>query len=106
VRRQLARSLAAAFAVVLGLCFPRGVRAHAPESSLYSRYEATTSGRTIAFVFAFPTRAILPLVSTLANKTTERSELGTYRELFSDYMFARFSVSNGGEPCDRFFTFP
>jgi hypothetical protein len=89
-----------AFAFALATV-PRVVTAHAPESSLYSRYEATTSGDTIAIVFAFPTRAILPLVSTLANKTVERSDLGSYREPFSRYLFDRFSISNDGQPCDH-----
>jgi hypothetical protein len=79
----------------------RTVAAHAPESSLYSKYEATTSGDTIAIVFAFPTRAILPLVSTLAAKTVERSDLASYREPFSRYLFDRFSVSNDGQPCEH-----
>jgi hypothetical protein len=95
------RALAAALLLVLGLCSPRTVTAHAPESSLYSKYEATTSGDAIAFVFAFPTRAILPLVSTLANKTIERSDLASYQEAFSRYLFDRFSVSNDGEPCEH-----
>jgi hypothetical protein len=77
------RALAAALLVLLGWCSARTAAAHAPESSVYSRYEATTSGDTIAFVFAFPTRAILPLVSTLANKTLERSDLAAYQEPFS-----------------------
>jgi hypothetical protein len=68
---------------------------------MYSRYEATTSGDAIAFVFAFPTRAILPLVSTLANKTVERSDLASYQEPFSRYLFDRFSVSDDGEPCEH-----
>jgi hypothetical protein len=83
------------------VCAPRTVAAHAPESSLYSRYEATTSDDTIAIVFAFPTRAILPLVSTLANKTVDRSDLASYREPFSRYLFERFSISNDGVPCDH-----
>jgi hypothetical protein len=88
--------------LVLGLCSARIATAHAPESSLYSRYEATTSGdTTIAFVFAFPTRAILPLVSTLANKTVDRDDLASYREPFSWYLFDRFSVSNDGAPCEH-----
>ena len=95
------RLLAAVLLLVLGLCAPRTATAHAPESSLYSKYEATTSGDTIAFVFAFPTRAILPLVSTLADRTVERSDLPSYREPFSRYLFARFSVANDGEPCEH-----
>jgi hypothetical protein len=99
--RLLSRALAALL-LVLGLCSPRAATAHAPESSLYSRYEATTSGdTTIAFVFAFPTRAILPLVSTLANKTVDRDDLASYREPVSGYLFDRFSVSNDDAPCDH-----
>ena len=97
---RLSRALAA-LPLVLGLCSPHTVTAHAPESSLYSKYEATTSGDTIAFAFAFPTRAILPLVSTLADKTIERSDLASYRGPFSRYLFDRFSVSNDGEPCEH-----
>ncbi len=95
------RAVTAALLLVLGLCPSRTATAHAPESSLYSKYEATTSGDTIAFVFAFPTRAILPLVSTLADKTIDRSDLASYREPFSRYLFDRFSVSNDDEPCEH-----
>ncbi len=101
---RFSRALAAVLlvlALVLGLGSPRTAAAHAPESSLYSKYEATTSGATIAFVFAFPTRAILPLVSTLADKTLARSDLASYREPFSRFLFDRFSVSNDDEPCDH-----
>ena len=94
-------SLALAALLAVGLCSVRTATAHAPESSLYSKYEATTSGDTIAFVFAFPTRAILPLVSTLADKTIARSDLASYRKPFSQYLFDRFSVSNDGEPCEH-----
>jgi hypothetical protein len=83
------------------LCSTRTSTAHAPESSLYSKYEATAAGDTIAFVFAFPTRAILPLVSTLVERTIERSDLALYREPFSRYLFDRFFVSNDGEPCEH-----
>ncbi len=99
------RALAAALFLALALAWcaaaTRTASAHAPESSLYSRYEATTSGDTIAFVFAFPTRAILPLVSTLADKTVERSDLASYRAPFSRYLFERFSITNDGQPCDH-----
>lgn len=95
------RALAAVLLFALAVLAPLRVTAHAPESSLYSKYEATTSGDTIAIVFAFPTRAILPLVSTLANKTVERSDLASYREPFSGYLFERFSISNEGQPCDH-----
>ncbi|HEY2514230.1 MAG TPA: HupE/UreJ family protein, partial [Polyangiaceae bacterium] len=95
------RALAVALLLALTFFAARPATAHAPESSLYSRYEATTSGDTIAFVFAFPTRAILPLVSTLANKTVERSDLASYREPFSRYLFDRFSVANDGHRCDH-----
>jgi hypothetical protein len=101
VQSRLPRALVAALLLVLLWCSPRPAPAHAPESSLYSRYEGTTSGAEIAFVFAFPTRAILPLVSTLANKTVERSDLTSYEELFSRYLFERFSVANDGVPCDH-----
>jgi hypothetical protein len=96
----LSRALAALL-LVLGLGSARTAAAHAPVSNLYSRYEATTSGDTIAFVFAFPTRAILPLVSTLADKTVDRDDLASYRGPFSQYLFDRFSVSNDGQPCDH-----
>jgi hydrogenase/urease accessory protein HupE len=95
------RALLAALLLVLGLCSARTSTAHAPESSVYSKYEATTSGDTIAFVFAFPTRAIVPLVSTLADKTIDRSDLASYEAPFSRYLFDRFSVSNDGEPCEH-----
>jgi hypothetical protein len=91
----------AALLVVLGLFSPRTASAHAPESSLYSRYEATTNGVAIAFVFAFPARAILPLVSTLADKTIDKDDLASYQEPLSRYLFDRFSVANDGQPCDH-----
>jgi len=97
---RLSRPLAALL-LVLGLGSARTATAHAPVSNLYSKYEATTAGDTIAFVFAFPTRAILPLVSTLADKTVDRDDLASYRALFSGYLFERFTVSNDGQPCEH-----
>jgi hypothetical protein len=99
--RRFLRVLPALPIVLVGLCSSRTAAAHAPESSLYSRYEATTSGYTIAFVFAFPTRAILPLVSTLADKTVDRDDLASYQEPLSRYLFDRFSVANDGELCEH-----
>jgi hypothetical protein len=91
----------AALLLVLALGSARTATAHAPVSNLYSRYEATTTGYTIAFVFAFPTKAILPLVSTLADRTVDRDDLASYREPLSRYLFDRFSVANDDQPCDH-----
>jgi hypothetical protein len=98
--RRFPRPLAALL-LVLALGSARTATGHAPVSNLYSKYEATTAGYTIAFVFAFPARAILPLVSTLADRTIEKSDLASYREPLSRYLFDRFSVSNDDQPCDH-----
>jgi hypothetical protein len=75
--------------------------AHASQSSVYSKYEATTSGRAIAVVFAFDTAAVLRLLQHDAAAKVDRTNLGGYGELFARYLFKNFTITNGGQPCEH-----
>src|SRR6185436_4722777 len=74
--------------VVLALClWPAAARAHSTTFAVYSKYEATTSGRSVAFVFALDK----PAPEALAD----------HRGFFSTYLFQRFFVSNNGVACSH-----
>ena len=82
------------------LATPATARAHATTFAMYSKYEATVSGSDIAFVFALDKRAVLQLVEReVAPGTVDASTLERYRGYFSQYLFERFTVSNGGVAC-------
>jgi hydrogenase/urease accessory protein HupE len=85
------------------LLWPHLARAHAPTFAVYSKYEATTGGRDIAFVFELDTPSVLALVQRDAllqgGPKLDPAALPKYNSFFSDYLFARFSVANDGAPC-------
>ena len=81
--------------------WPRTAAAHASQSSTYSKAEMTTSGQAIAVVFAFDTPAVLRQLQHDANARVDRQNLNTYGDLFAQFLFPRFTVSNGGEACDH-----
>ncbi len=106
-RRSSLRSLlllAATAICALGLAcclLPRWALAHGPQSSAYSKYEATTSGRTIAVVFAFDTPAMLRELQREAPVRVDRSNVNDYGDSFAHYLFSHFTISNDGQPCEH-----
>ncbi len=92
---------AAAMLVALVCALPGTASAHATQSSVYSKFEATTSGRAIAVVFAFNTPAILRVLQHDAGARVDRSNLDGYGDLFSRYLFPRFTIANDGRPCEH-----
>jgi len=98
-RRALAVLAAVAFALV---ALPaRPALAHFATSSVYSKVELTTSDRAIAAVFAFDTAAVLRVLQHDANARVDRSNLDQFADVFTAYLFPRFSVANGGRACDH-----
>ncbi len=96
------RSLALAVAcLALASVLPRAAFAHATQSSVYSKFEATTSGQAVAVVFAFNTPAMLRELQREAAARVDRSNLDGYGDLFAHYVFARFSIANDGQPCEH-----
>ena len=95
------RALFAFVVVVLALsAFPSRARAHSTTFAVYSKYEATTSGKTIAFVFAFDKNAVLQLLERdAAHAKVEPGDAVNYLTFFSSYLFARFTVSADGASC-------
>jgi hypothetical protein len=80
--------------------WPAAARAHSTTFAVYSKYEATTSGRSVAFVFALDRVAVLALLERdVAHAKVAPEAVVEYRPFFSQYLFQRFSVSNGGAPC-------
>ena len=78
------------------------VRAHAPTFAVYSKYEATTSKTSVAFVFAFDKMPVLSLLARDAGAVgPSLDDIPTYRSFFSKYLFDRFSVDNGGVACSH-----
>jgi len=92
--------LASAAFVEAALAFSNAARGHSTTFALYSKYEATTSGRDIAFVFALDRGAVLQLLERdLAHAHVDVAAVESYRAVFSAYLFARFFVSNDGVAC-------
>jgi hypothetical protein len=86
--------------LAVALAIPRVASAHSTTFAKYSKYEATTSGRSVAFVFALDKAAVLGLLERDAGRgKIEPAMLPELRGLFSQYVFARFSLSNDGVPC-------
>jgi hypothetical protein len=86
--------------LALALAIPRAASAHSTTFAMYSKYEATTSGRSIAFVFALDRSAVLSLLERDAGRgKVDPAALPELRGLFSQYLFERFTVSNDGVPC-------
>jgi hydrogenase/urease accessory protein HupE len=79
---------------------PSVARAHSPTNAVYSKYEGTTSGRAVAFVFALDKVAVLALLERdAAHRKVEPGEIVQYGDFFSKYLFDRFSVTNGSDAC-------
>jgi hydrogenase/urease accessory protein HupE len=79
----------------------RWALAHGPESSAYSKFEATTSGQTIAVVFAFHTPAMLRELQREVPVRIDRSNLDGYGDSFAQYLFSHFTITNDGQPCQH-----
>lgn len=78
------------------------VWAHAPSFAVYSKYEATIRGRSVAFVFAFDKMPVLALLERdAASGKIDLADVGRYSGFFSKYLFDRFSVANAGVPCSH-----
>jgi len=93
--------LSAALVALLVFC-PRMARAHAPTFAVYSKYEATTGGKTVVFVFAFDKMPVLSLLERdAAHGKVEVNDVGQYSAFFSKYLFDRFYVANDGAACSH-----
>jgi hypothetical protein len=97
-RRPVALALVACALVALA---SRGASAHFVTSSALSKVEATTAGRAIAVVFTFDTTAVLRVLQHDANARVDRSNVGSFGDVFASYLFPRFTISNGGRPCEH-----
>jgi hypothetical protein len=87
-------------ALVVALASASAAEAHAPTFAMYSKYEATVSGRKVAFVFALDRTAVLQLVEReVTHGPVDVGTLGNHRAFFSRYLFDRFTVSNDGVAC-------
>ena len=94
--------LASAAFLAAALALPASARAHSTTFAKYSKYEATTSGRDVAFVFALDRAAVLQLLEREAAHTpVEPRAIEGYRAYFSAYLFQRFFVSNDGVACSH-----
>jgi len=91
----------ALLAIVLVASLWAGVAgAHSPTFAVYSKYEGTTSERSVAFVFALDRAAVTSLLERdAAHHPVQLGEIAEYGAFFSQYLFERFSVSNDGAPC-------
>lgn len=75
--------------------------AHTSQSSVFSKFEATTSGQAIAVVFALDTTAVLRELQKDASAKVDRTNVDGYGDLFGRFLFPRFSISNDGQPCEH-----
>jgi hydrogenase/urease accessory protein HupE len=88
--------------LLLTLTTGRDALAHAPTFMTYSKFEATTQGRSIAFVFALDPVATSRLVERdVTHAPVDARDIASYRSFLSAYVFARFFVSNDGTLCDH-----
>jgi hypothetical protein len=86
------------------LALPAVARAHSTTFAVYSKYEATTSGRSLAFVFALDRAAVLLWLERDATSNPGHAKLppealADHRAAFSRFLFDRFFVSNDGAAC-------
>jgi hydrogenase/urease accessory protein HupE len=96
LRSGAIHALILAVVLVLG----RQAAAHAPTFAVYSKYEATTDGARVAFVFALDKGAVLRLLARdAAQADVEPADIARYAPFFSRYLFDRFTVSNDGVAC-------
>jgi hypothetical protein len=95
-----ARLRGRALAVLLLALVPATARAHSTTFAVYSKYEATTSQRNIAFVFALDKASVLLLLEREAAHAKVAPEaVAQHRAFFSKYLFDRFSVRNDEAAC-------
>jgi hydrogenase/urease accessory protein HupE len=86
--------------VLVSPLVPSVARAHSPTNAVYSKYEGTTSGKAVAFVFALDKAAVQSLLERdAAHRKVEPEEIVQYGDFFSKYLFDRFSVTNGSDAC-------
>jgi hypothetical protein len=92
---------ACALLVALAL-WPATARAHSTTFAVYSKYEATTAGRSVAFVFALDKASVLALLERdAAHAKVPLDAVADHKAFFSQYLFQRFTVSNDGVPCNH-----
>jgi hypothetical protein len=86
----------------LAALLPAAASAHSTTFSVYSKYEATVSGRAIVFVFALDKLAMTALIEReAAHAKIAPQAVADYKAFFSRYLFDRFSVSNDGVACNH-----
>jgi len=101
-RRTIGLLFAGAALVAVALACPAPARAHSTTFAMYSKYEATTIGRNVGFVFALDRGAVLQLLERdVAHRAVDPRALEGYRAYFSKYLFERFFVSNDSVACSH-----
>src|SRR5689334_8963069 len=96
------RGRACALILALAVVAPAAARAHSTTYAVYSKYEATTAGRSIGFVFALDRAAVLALLERdAAHAKVPLEAVSEHRAFFSQYLFQRFAVSNDGVACSH-----
>jgi hypothetical protein len=86
--------------VLLALVQRRTAAAHSPTFMMFSKFEATTNARSIAFVFALDEVAALQLIERdVAHSRVEPSQAANFSDFLATYIFDRFFVSNDGARC-------
>jgi hydrogenase/urease accessory protein HupE len=91
-----------ALSFALALAWPRNAVAHTPTFMMYSKFEATTNGKSIAFVFGLDQAAALQLIERdVTHAKVDPSTAPNYRDYFSTFIFERFFVLNGGTSCSH-----
>jgi len=81
------------------LLTPAAARAHSTTFAVYSKYEATTSGRNVVFVFALDKASVLALLERDVQAKVAPEAIADHRAFFSKFLFERFQVSNEGAAC-------
>jgi hydrogenase/urease accessory protein HupE len=88
--------------IALALALPSVGRTHSTTFAMYSKYEATTSGNDIAFVFALDRGAVLQLLERdVVHGKVDPRGIEAHRAYFSEYLFQRFFVANDGAACSH-----
>jgi hypothetical protein len=94
------RNALAWLALLSCLLFAAPASAHSPQFRIFSKFEATTAGDTLAVVFAFAPLTVLPLIERdVAHASVPLESLEGYRAYFSQFVFERFFVANDGAEC-------
>jgi hypothetical protein len=102
IARLLAQVLGLGLVLLLPVLAPSDALAHSTTYAVYSKYEATTSDDSVAFVFALDKKAVFSFLENLpGHGAVVPSELARDRATFSTYFFNRFSVTNDGKLCNH-----